>query len=239
MEELTIVTPCYRQDNLQKLFESINFDITKRWIIVYDPTKPTILKPIFNHPQISEFHIEYTEPWSWCGNSQRDYAIEKIESGWIYFLDDDNVMHPGFWDIFSSVTLPFYYTFDMQNVNSESVQLPGGIIKRCCIDTAMFLVNKEHIKTVKWSSVGDKRLGDYTFINNIREANNLSKLHVYIPKKACYHNYIPKKVSVPPVKEIIPESVVIPEPSLVPPQEDKAVPSEALPEPQIEAPASE
>jgi len=206
MEELTIVTPCFRQNNLQRVFESINFNIVKRWIIVYDPTKPSILKPQFNHAQISEFHMEYSEPWSRCGNSQRDYAIEKIESGWIYFLDDDNIIHKNFWDLFAKVTLPYYYTFDMQEVNSEKIKLHGGRIVRCLIDTAMFLVHKEHIKDVKWSAIGDKTCGDFLFISNIQKANNISKLQIYIPEKACYHNYITNYV--PPVVEVVETPIV-------------------------------
>jgi hypothetical protein len=132
--------------------------------------------------------MEYSEPWSWCGNSQRDYALDKIESGWIYFLDDDNIMHQGFWDMFSSVSLPYFYTFNMQCVHSDEIQLHGDKIAIMFIDTAMFLVHKDHIKNTKWSSAGDQRLGDFLFIRTILETN--PNLHQYINVKACYHNYI-------------------------------------------------
>jgi hypothetical protein len=185
---LTIVTPCFRQENLDIVFKSINFDITKQWIIVYDPTKPSIVKPHFNHPQISEFHMEYSEPWSWCGNSQRDFAINKINSGWIYFLDDDNVMHKKFWKLFLTISLPHFYTFDMQCKYEEILFSKGGNISHGHIDTAMFLVHKEHIRDIKWSEAQNERGGDFKFIKNINDTN--PEMHVYIPQEACYHNFI-------------------------------------------------
>jgi hypothetical protein len=193
MNELTIVTPCHRQHNLDKVFDSIQFEKITRWMIVYDPTKPVPIHQKFNHPKISEFHMDFSEPWSWCGNSQRDYALDKIQSGWIYFLDDDNIMHNGFWDIVSTVSLPYFYTFDMQKVNSDEINLTGNFIVQGLIDTSMFLIHKDHVKTTKWSSIKEGFFGDFLFIHTILNTNDT--LHRYIPVKACYHNYIPKSIS--------------------------------------------
>jgi hypothetical protein len=182
---LTIITPSYRQNLLPQIKESIRFEQIKEWIIVYDPTKTYAKKTLFNHPQIRELHIPYKQPWSRLGNSQRDFALELVESGWIYFLDDDNIVHPSFWEIASTAELPYFYSFDMINLDHDSF-VKGGNVTRGKIDTAMFLVNKEHIGDIKWSIVGDDVGGDFFFIDKIQQHN--PKAHKYIPTIAAYHN---------------------------------------------------
>lgn len=77
-ERLTIITPCSRPHNLQRLAESIRpgrllFDVV--WLVVFD----------FGECEKSK-----------VGNYQRNCALDAIESGWVYFLDDDTVMHLDF-----------------------------------------------------------------------------------------------------------------------------------------------
>ena len=182
---LTIITPCYRQELLPQIKDTIAFEHIKEWIIVYDPTKTYKTQAVFDHPQIRELHMQYREPWSRMGNSQRDYAIEQVESGWIYFLDDDTVMHPSFWKIAQEAELPYFYTFEMIDLDYDSV-VKGGDVTQGKIDTAMFLVHKDHIGAIKWSTVGNDVGGDYFFIDKIQRQN--PKALKNIPTIACYHN---------------------------------------------------
>jgi glycosyltransferase involved in cell wall biosynthesis/GR25 family glycosyltransferase involved in LPS biosynthesis len=214
---LTIVTPCCRQENLELIRNSIHFTHVYQWIIVYDPTKTYPKLKVFDNPKITELHIPLTHPWSKMGNSQRDYALNLIKEGWVYFLDDDNLMHPNFWiilptihtcEIFSKKNnqekIPCFYTFDLEKFTEEDLYnknysfhdlktkgqkeiLTGN---NCLgkIDTAMFLVEKSHIKDTKWSAIEDKRGGDRLFISTILK-NNPGR-HIYIPTVASYHNGI-------------------------------------------------
>ena len=53
--KITIITPCYRVENLQHIFESIDFNYVDEWIIVYDKKKiPDSLNIYQHHPKIKE-----------------------------------------------------------------------------------------------------------------------------------------------------------------------------------------
>lgn len=93
MEPLTIITPCSRPYNLPMLAASIEpgrklFAIT--WRVVFDGARlkwhevPGAVAEIATHAE-SQF-----------GNHQRNYGLMATQEGWVYFLDDDTVMHPDF-----------------------------------------------------------------------------------------------------------------------------------------------
>ena len=48
---MTIITPCYRLNNLNKIKESIDFNYVDEWIIVYDGTKIDTLPNIFQREE--------------------------------------------------------------------------------------------------------------------------------------------------------------------------------------------
>ena len=67
-----------------------------RWLIVHDTTHTNgVFNEVFNHPKIVEFGVS----GGISGNPQRNAAINQVNSGLIYFLDDDNIIHPNFWEI--------------------------------------------------------------------------------------------------------------------------------------------
>ena len=88
---LNIITPCSRPHNLQKIYESINIPKENyRWIIVFDA------KDIpDNIPNCEPYAIKVEN--SIVGNGQRNYALNLIKTGWIYFNDDDTTIHPKLW----------------------------------------------------------------------------------------------------------------------------------------------
>ncbi len=80
MDKLTVITPCTRLENLPAMAESIRpgrrlFELY--WLVIFD---------------MGEY------PESRCGNDQRNSGLELVNEGWIYFLDDDNIIHPTFFD---------------------------------------------------------------------------------------------------------------------------------------------
>jgi hypothetical protein len=166
---ITIITPCIRVINLQFLKESIQFDRVCEWIIIYDYP---IEKKLFDDPKISEYF--HTNPKSIVGNDQRNYALKRVknENSYIYFLDDDNLMHPG---IFEINLLPNkIYTFDQEN------GLYGKRIKVNYIDTGMFLV---YYNNIQWKIDIYNADGFY-----IQDCYKLNKNWIYINKPICYYN---------------------------------------------------
>lgn len=90
-----IITPCTRPFNLSAMKESIPKEC--KWVVCYDARvkngPPTIDNAIvLNCPE--------TGVW---GNPTRNYAINSIkdmltDDDWLYILDDDNIIHPDWYD---------------------------------------------------------------------------------------------------------------------------------------------
>lgn len=125
-----------------------------------------------------------------AGHPQINYAIDLIQDGFIYIMDDDNTFHPNFWKLLPTLDPFFVYTWDQNRIQENRI-LKGGQIKAGQIDTSQFIVPRHLINNIRWS---DYRLyGDYRFISKIYKKH---KDHFkYIPEIACYHNFI-KKVKV-------------------------------------------
>lgn len=180
--KLTIITPCCRPKNLIKLKESIKFDLIDKWIIVYDTSKDRRYTMQFqDNSKILE--LECNTPGV-AGHPQRNYGISHVEDGYIYMLDDDNIIHPDFWKICITFEMPYFYTFDRTTKWAHF----GNNISIGNIDTAMFCVNKEHIKNIRWQE--DKYQADGFFIIDINKANK--HLHKYINIIAAYYNFLGK-----------------------------------------------
>jgi len=102
---LNIVTLVTRPENLTKIRNSIedafnlvqDCKLTRRWLLLPDPrycalgTVPDA--DIIRCHELSNLHPAK----SWFGaGTLRNRALQFINDGWIYFLDDDNLMHPKF-----------------------------------------------------------------------------------------------------------------------------------------------
>ena len=97
--KITIITPCSRIHNLPMLYESIKFDKIHKWIIVYDTTVNSYCHSFIHSEQIIEVDCKSSLNGV-VGNTQRNYALSLVEDdNYIYFLDDDNIIHPDFWKI--------------------------------------------------------------------------------------------------------------------------------------------
>jgi hypothetical protein len=181
---LTIITPCSRPENLPYIYDSINFDKIEKWIIIYDTTK------CINQNKLYETNSKILEvkcKKSMTGNPQRNYGMRLVDDGFMYFLDDDNIIHPNFWNIIESLDDNNFYTFHQLRDNKEVV-LPGNNIMVGYIDTAMFIVHKKHTKNIYWKHI--KNCADGFFICDVNK--NHEACHIYIDSVGCYYNYLHK-----------------------------------------------
>jgi hypothetical protein len=175
---LTIITPSCRQHFLIKLKESIQFDKIDRWIIVYDTSKDRSYTKLFDHPKIEEV---FCSDVGKAGHAQRNFGVKMVTDGQIYFLDDDNIVHPEFWKL--QFHPDYFYTFD-QLRNKQGHILPGNKIELCHIDTAMFVVPKKMF--IAWDI--SRYEADGIFITETNK--RFGKYHKYINKLACYYNFL-------------------------------------------------
>jgi len=185
--KLTIITPCIRPENLIKIQESIDFNYVNEWIIVYDGNHISSLPNTVNKNSKIKEYIYKGEGIS--GNPQRNFALDLIENydTYLYFLDDDNIIHPDFYELLDTIKPGKIYTVNQsrpKNVFPYKTLLRGDNIELYNIDTAMFLIDFNLCKDVRW--IFDKYNADGFYIKECYEANKEN--WVFIDKTMSYYN---------------------------------------------------
>jgi len=185
---LTIITPCSRPQNLHRLFDSIDFTKTNKWIIVHDTTKTNGMYPtLFRHPKILE--LGHVSPEGTCsGNSQRNVALKMVETGLVYFLDDDNIVHHKFWTLIDQFDEDYFYTWD-QIGNDMFANKPNGVLsghepRLRKIDTAQYIVPR-HMCSL-WQE--GPYWADGLFIEDIY--TRFKEKHIYLDVVAAHYNFL-------------------------------------------------
>jgi hypothetical protein len=193
MIKITIITPCSRPYNLDKIYESLNFDYIDEWIIVYDakvvnPLQEKFKSNTYAH-KIKEFI--YTEDNCSWGNAQRNYGMSVVKNNdtYIYFLDDDNIIHSNLYNFLARVESPAtdkdkkIYTFIQNNQGHFST---GDRLYVGGLDTALFLIHIDLCKDIKWDI--SRHEADAIFF--LTCYNNNKDKHIYIEEELCYYNYL-------------------------------------------------
>ena len=178
---ITVITACSRPSNLSNLFKSLNFDYIFEWIIVYDTTCVNIQLPFFNNNRISEyFHSEPNSKW---GNSQRNKGLDMVKNinSYIYFLDDDNIIHPMFYKLLDRISLENekIYTFNQDN---HGIITTGNRLFIGGLDTAIYLIHYKYCKNKRYDT--NKREADGLFFLACSKDNE--DKHIYITETLCY-----------------------------------------------------
>ena len=190
--KVVIITPSYRSENLTKhLLPSIDFKYIDKWIIVHDADKVT--KKVFGgkRAEILEFFKNYFKRDS--GNPQRNRGLEAVAelylegSVFVYFLDDDNIVHPDFYVVLQNIEAGKMYTFDQVGHPVNRERFRGHNPVPCQIDTAMFLGDFDLFRDVRWKS-GGGAFADGYYIRECIQKNR--EKWEYINMIACYYNKI-------------------------------------------------
>jgi len=186
VKKVSIITPCIHPENLFRIKESIPFDYVHEWIIVYDESK--LSNPhLFQQDNIKEYSCQGK---SICGNAQRNYGLDHLTGDtYVYFLDDDNIIHPDFHTILKDLEPNRIYTFGQQRPPTECPYkdiLTGDEIAMFQIDTSMFLVDSSLCKEIRW--VVDEYASDAIFIVECY-SNHLHKW-IHLNKIVSYYNYL-------------------------------------------------
>lgn len=179
--KLTLITPSFRVENLIEIKQSIRFDYIDEWIIVYDGSK------IFDNPNLFAGQEDgkikeyvYTGEGI-SGNQQRNYALTKITNPdtLLYYLDDDNIIHPQLYTLLNIIDNDKIYTFNQYN------RIKGDTIAVYRIDTAMVILPYKLCKHEKWMVHNYEADGRY--MKACFEKNQSS--HVYVDNDLCYYNF--------------------------------------------------
>ena len=184
-KKITIITPCTRPHHLLRIKESIPFEYVAEWIIVYDESV-TPNAHLFHDERITEYGCQ---GHSIAGNIQRNYALDRIGDTYVYFLDDDTIMHPDMGEFLKTLEPNHIYTFDQERNAKEfpfTERLKGDTIEMFRIDTAMFLIDSALIKNIRW--VVDEYTADAIFITECYSTHPAS--WIYVDRVLSYYNYI-------------------------------------------------
>lgn len=135
MTNLTIITPCIRYQNLNKISESIPDKV--RWIVIFDSNKKPDAKFI---PKNAETYILKSPT---RGYPQSNLGIDKVDSGWVYFLDDDTLLHKNLLKTLSNFNGADFIHFNQQFPDGR--KRIGGKVAVKHIDKGNFIVKRSLI----------------------------------------------------------------------------------------------
>ncbi len=168
--KLTIVTPLWRWENLSNLAESIPKGV--RWVVVNSGSKP----PSVPVPVNAEFHTIESDR----GVDKRNRGIEIVKNGYLYFLDDDTIVHPHFHKLLKMD--PKYDFIHFNQVWPNGARRIGGEVKLNRIDVGNFIVKRELVGNIRFQKV-PKADGVFAV-----ECFQRSKSAIYVDKDLSIYN---------------------------------------------------
>jgi hypothetical protein len=164
----------------------LNFNFIDKWIIVYDGNKIKDNYKLFADDVEKDKISEYTfKGQGISGNPQRNFALEQIkdENTYLYFLDDDNIVHQDLYKLLNIIGDSKFCTFNQKRGNSI---LTGDKIQHGYIDTAMFIINFRLCKSLRWNP--NLYESDYHYIKDCYDKNK--PFWVYVNNEISYYNYL-------------------------------------------------
>lgn len=176
---LTIITPCSRPHLLEQVAKSIDFSKIQQWIVCYDAKRVGYGPRFTGKPKILE--LWHTSPGV-RGNPQRNFALTKVRDGFVYFLDDDTILPPEFWELADKFQPGFWYSFDQQRGDTI---LRGDKVEKHKIDTGMVCMERSLIGRNVWKADPD-RYDDFVFIDGV--TRSAKEKHIYIPSVGSIYN---------------------------------------------------
>lgn len=174
---INIITACSRPNNLHTISKSINIPSENyRWIVVFDFET---LPPIELIPENCETYLHKNKE-STSGNSQKNFAIDLVNDGYVYFNDDDTIVHQDLWENVKYLNNDF---ISFQQLDKRNRVRLTGQVKYQKIDSHNFLLTRELIGNSRW--VVNKYEADGLFAV---ECHSKSKDPIIIDKPLSVYN---------------------------------------------------
>ena len=135
-------------------------------------------------PNSCEYYF-YKDSKSKFGNAQRNFALDKIQQGYVYFNDDDTVIHPDLWTNIHNCSGNFI-SF-IQNNSHNTLRLTGKSICIGDIDSHNFIVDINTIDNIRFNIAKYHADGEFAVM-----CYQQSKSFTYIPKVLSIYNSLKK-----------------------------------------------
>lgn len=182
---LVVVTPCSRPENLELVKDSLDFTRIEAWHVIYDTRHAPFVRRFEGHPQIIE--SECTADGI-AGHQIRNQFLDGLDrdnpvgnrNKLVYFLDDDNTVHPSFWSL--ELGTSGVWTFDMQYADGSVRRGDTPLVNQ--IDTAQFVFSSDIARGLRYDATAYN--ADGFFVEEIWKRNR--DAWTYTPVVAATYN---------------------------------------------------
>jgi glycosyltransferase involved in cell wall biosynthesis len=211
---LHIITRCSRLNNIIKVGESLptkDGKLQVQWHVIFDSTR---LKDIdaeilgrLQEEYNAKLYFEFSQGGDYLYPQMNKIIIDNIQEGWIYSLDDDNILHEHLFDNFEalvgfceaekSIGIVFnqhvagkdFTRVDVRYAKPENMKVRS-------IDLAQFILHRSVFNDFDFKGGYD---ADGKFIERVYESNPDGFL--FIDKILSHYNYLqkPSKAKVPKI----------------------------------------
>lgn len=211
---LHIITRCSRLNNIIKVGESLptkDGKLQVQWHVIFDSTR---LKDIdaeilgrLQEEYDAKLYFEFSQGGDYLYPQMNKVIIDNIQEGWIYSLDDDNILHEKLFDNFEALvgfceaekSIGIVFNQHVAGKDFTGVDIryakPENMKVRS-IDLAQFILHRSVFNDFDFKGGYD---ADGRFIEKVYEANPDGFL--FIDKILSHYNYLqkPSKAKVPKI----------------------------------------
>ena len=198
--KFSIITRCTRLGNIETVKESVFSNLPKNtnveWHVVFDTAAlKDIDAELLNKLDEKGTTLHFMKGDGW-GLSQLNSLIKNLD-GWVYHVDDDNIVHPNFYstieneyknnkDAKAFIFSQYVGGTDFSGVDIRVASPENVAISK--IDLAQWLIHSSLHSNYDY---GSGYVADGTFITNLY--NNEKEHFVFIKDVLCHYNYLEKK----------------------------------------------
>lgn len=184
------ITPCSRPENLKHMSETLSAPF--EWYVALDKKVQDKVqaRKWVNNPKVPTY-IYAPDITGNSGNGLRNFLLDIVmtkakEDDWIYFLDDDNVVHENLLPIFNQKRVRGADMLLVPQVTKEgNYRLMPPLRPRVgVIDSAMMVLRAGHVQSLRWHPTEYSADGIYA-----EEASKKAKI-VMDNRAGCYYNFL-------------------------------------------------
>ena len=166
---ITFIIPTIGRETLNNSIDSILNQTNKNWkcIIVFDGVKNNF---DINHKNIEIYEIEKTKGVINQASDVRNYGIQKANSNWIAFLDDDDTIADDYVEIFYNEQQIFDFDIYIFRMKMEERIIPSHLcfdFKICDVGIS-FVCHKNVFHKIMFKN---SHTEDFEFLDNARKKN--------------------------------------------------------------------
>ena len=183
MDALSIITPCSRPQNLLRIWPTIPKGC--QWLIVLDrPDSSEVPEELRAAPGVELHCLKGGGRW---GNAQRNLGLSLAERDYVYFLDDDNILHPALLPLLPEHASTERIVVVSQHFADGRLRLqaaPPVNVGR--IDPAQVLVPRRYATQYSWRPT--LYVADGLYFRDLYRA--FQEQFLFLDVAAAYYNYL-------------------------------------------------